>query len=90
MKKLINRPEAVVRESLIGMAAAHSDTIRVHFDPNFVYRADAPVQGRGRDVHILRCLADRSGPHHGLDQAEGLQVAHRGCSRNGSFFEPVL
>ncbi len=46
MKKLINNPDDVVRESLEGMAAAHSDLIKVNFDPHFIYRADAPVQGK--------------------------------------------
>lgn len=46
MKKLINRPEDVVREELEGVAVAHPDFIKVHFDPNFVYRADAPVKGK--------------------------------------------
>ncbi|MCG6941165.1 MAG: dihydroxyacetone kinase subunit DhaK [Thiohalocapsa sp.] len=43
MKKLINRPEDVVVESLHGLAAAHGDLLRVSFDPLFVVRADAPV-----------------------------------------------
>ncbi len=46
MKKLVNRPEDFVRESLEGMAKAHPDLIKVHFEPNFVYRADAPVKGK--------------------------------------------
>jgi dihydroxyacetone kinase-like protein len=46
MKKLINKPEDFVRESLEGMAAAHSDLIKVNYEPAFVYRADAPVQGK--------------------------------------------
>ncbi len=46
MKKLINRPEDVVREELEGIAAAHPDLVRVNFDPHFVVRADAPVQGK--------------------------------------------
>ncbi len=46
MKKLINKPEDFVRESLEGMAAAHSDVIKVNYDPAFVYRADAPIQGK--------------------------------------------
>lgn len=46
MKKLINNSEDFVRESLLGMAAAHSDLIKVHLDPNFVYRTDAPIQGK--------------------------------------------
>lgn len=46
MKKLINNPENVVVEELQGLAAAHPDLVKVHFDPNFVYRADAPVKGK--------------------------------------------
>jgi dihydroxyacetone kinase-like protein len=43
MKKLINNPEHYVRESLEGMAAAHGELVKVNFEPNFIYRADAPV-----------------------------------------------
>lgn len=46
MKKFINKPADVVRESLEGMGAAHGDLIKVNFDPIFVYRADAPVNGK--------------------------------------------
>jgi phosphoenolpyruvate---glycerone phosphotransferase subunit DhaK len=46
VKKLINRAEDVVTEALQGMAAAHPDHIKVNFDPNYVVRADAPVQGK--------------------------------------------
>ncbi len=46
MKKLINQPEDFVRETLEGMAAAHPNLLKVHFAPNFVCRADAPVQGK--------------------------------------------
>jgi len=46
MKKLINTPETFVKESLAGMALAFPDMIKVHYDPNFVYRADAPVKGK--------------------------------------------
>jgi phosphoenolpyruvate---glycerone phosphotransferase subunit DhaK len=46
MKKLINKPEDFVRESLEGMATAHSDLIKVHYDPTFVCRADAPIKGK--------------------------------------------
>src|SRR5438270_9829045 len=46
MKKLINSPDSVVKDALEGMAAAHADLLRVHFDPPFVVRADAPVQGK--------------------------------------------
>ena len=46
MKKLINKPDDVVKEELEGMALAYPDLIKVHFEPDFVYRADAPVEGK--------------------------------------------
>lgn len=46
MKKLINDPADVVREALQGMEAAHSDLIRVTYDPYTIVRADAPVKGK--------------------------------------------
>ncbi|NES81971.1 MAG: dihydroxyacetone kinase, partial [Moorea sp. SIO2B7] len=46
MKKLINKPEDVVKESLAGIAEAHSELIKVHFEPNFLYRADAPIKDK--------------------------------------------
>ena len=46
MKKLINGPKNVVDESLDGLELAHGDIVRVHRDPNFIVRADAPVQGK--------------------------------------------
>jgi phosphoenolpyruvate---glycerone phosphotransferase subunit DhaK len=46
MKKLINRPEDVVREELAGIALAHADRLRVHSGPDYVFRADAPVDGK--------------------------------------------
>ncbi|MBD2127544.1 dihydroxyacetone kinase subunit DhaK [Microcoleus sp. ZQ-A2] len=46
MKKLINNPDDVVRESLQGMAVAHPNLIKVHLDPHFIYRADAPIQNK--------------------------------------------
>ncbi len=46
MKKLINNPDNVVRESLEGMALAHPDLIKVHFDPHFIYRVEAPISGK--------------------------------------------
>jgi len=46
MKKLINSPDTFVVESLQGMALAFPHLIKVHLDPVYVYRADAPVQGK--------------------------------------------
>ncbi len=46
MKKLINSPSGVVLEALQGVQAAHRDRVRVHFDPDYVVRSDAPVRGK--------------------------------------------
>ena len=46
MKKLINDPANVVAETLAGFQAAHADLITVYTDPDYVVRADAPVQGK--------------------------------------------
>ena len=62
MKKLINNPDDVVRESLQGMALAHPDLIKVHFDPYCIYRADAPVQGK---VAVISGGGSGHEPMHG-------------------------
>jgi dihydroxyacetone kinase-like protein len=46
LKKLINKPEDVVKEELEGIAKAHADLVKVFTDPNYIVRADAPVQGK--------------------------------------------
>ena len=46
MKKLINAPDAVLQDALRGVEAAHGDRVRVSYDPPFVVRRDAPVQGK--------------------------------------------
>lgn len=62
MKKLINKPEDVVKEELEGVAVAHPDLVKVHFDPNFVYRADAPVKGK---VGVISGGGSGHEPMHG-------------------------
>ena len=62
MKKLINAPDAVVREALEGMEAAHGDRLRVSYDPAMVVRADAPVQGK---VGIISGGGSGHEPMHG-------------------------
>ena len=62
MKKLINNPDDVVRESLQGMALAHPDLLKVHFDPHFIYRADAPVSNK---VAIVSGGGSGHEPMHG-------------------------
>jgi phosphoenolpyruvate---glycerone phosphotransferase subunit DhaK len=46
MKKFINAPEDVVKESLAGLAAAHPDLVRVDLEKQIVLRKDAPVAGK--------------------------------------------
>jgi dihydroxyacetone kinase-like protein len=46
MKKLINKPEDVVLEEFKGIELAHPDLVKVHYDPDFIVRADAPVKGK--------------------------------------------
>ncbi|MCZ7571177.1 MAG: dihydroxyacetone kinase subunit DhaK [Ardenticatenaceae bacterium] len=62
MKKLINEPQNVVEEALAGIAAAHPELIRVHFDPNYIVRADAPIQGK---VGIVSGGGSGHEPMHG-------------------------
>src|ERR1700726_3541976 len=46
MKKFLNDPADVVKESLVGLAAAHGDLLRYDADAQIVVRADAPVSGK--------------------------------------------
>jgi phosphoenolpyruvate---glycerone phosphotransferase subunit DhaK len=46
MRKLLNDPEQIVKESLAGLAAAHGDILRVDTAAQIVVRADAPRQGK--------------------------------------------
>jgi phosphoenolpyruvate---glycerone phosphotransferase subunit DhaK len=43
MKKFINDPADVVKESLAGLAAAHPELVRVDFENQIVVRKDAPT-----------------------------------------------
>ena len=62
MKKLINKPEDVVREELEGIAIAHSDLVKVYYDPNYIVRADAPVKGK---VGVISGGGSGHEPMHG-------------------------
>jgi dihydroxyacetone kinase-like protein len=46
MKKFLNDPADVVKESLAGLAAARADLLRYDAQAQIVVRADAPVQGK--------------------------------------------
>jgi len=62
VKKLINKPEDVVVEELQGIAYAHSDLVKVHYNPNFIVRGDAPVQGK---VGVISGGGSGHEPMHG-------------------------
>ncbi len=62
MKKLINNPADVVKEELMGVALAHGDQVRVHFDPAYVVRVDAPVKGK---VAVISGGGSGHEPMHG-------------------------
>ena len=62
MKKLINSPDSVVHDALEGMAAAHADLIKVNYDPDYIIRADGPIQGK---VGLLSGGGSGHEPMHG-------------------------
>ncbi len=62
MKKLINQPEDVVKESLAGMLAAHADLIRVDIEQQIIVRKDAPVRGK---VGVISGGGSGHEPMHG-------------------------
>jgi dihydroxyacetone kinase-like protein len=69
MKKLINAVEDVVSEQLQGMALAHPDLIKVHYGPNFITRADAPVAGK---VALISGGGSGHEPMHGGFVGQGM------------------
>ena len=62
MKKLINKPDNVVREALEGMAFAHPDLVKVCYEPNYIVRADAPIMGK---VGVISGGGSGHEPMHG-------------------------
>src|SRR2546429_7799461 len=46
MRKFLNDPEQVVKESLVGLAAAHGDLLRYDAEHQVVIRKDAPRQSK--------------------------------------------
>src|SRR5713101_7046423 len=61
MKKLINEPQDVVAEALLGMEAAHPD-LRVDHQHKIIYRGDAPRRGK---VGIISGGGSGHEPLHG-------------------------
>jgi phosphoenolpyruvate---glycerone phosphotransferase subunit DhaK len=46
LKKFLNDPDAIVEESVAGLAAAHSDLLSYDADARIIVRTDAPVKGK--------------------------------------------
>src|SRR3954462_6143823 len=69
MKKLINAPDAVVKEALEGMEAAHGDRLKITYEPAMIVRADAPVQGK---VGIISGGGSGREPMHGGFVGKGM------------------
>ena len=69
MKKLINSPEGVVKDALAGIAAAHGNVVTVHYDPDYIARADAPVKGK---VGIISGGGSGHEPMHGGFVGKGM------------------
>ncbi len=46
VKKFLNNPEDLVKESLSGLGAAHPDLVTIDFENQLVLRKDAPVAGK--------------------------------------------
>jgi dihydroxyacetone kinase-like protein len=62
MKKLINRPDDVVKEALVGMQAAHPDLLRVDVEQQVIVRKDAPVPNK---VGVISGGGSGHEPMHG-------------------------
>jgi dihydroxyacetone kinase-like protein len=69
MKKLINNVDDVVIEALHGMEQAHPDLLKVHYNPNFLTRADAPVKDK---VAVISGGGSGHEPLHGGFVGKGM------------------
>jgi phosphoenolpyruvate---glycerone phosphotransferase subunit DhaK len=69
MKKLINSPDTVVKDGLAGFALAHPNLITVHYDPDFIVRADAPIKGK---VGVISGGGSGHEPMHGGFVGKGM------------------
>ena len=83
MKKLINKVDDLVPESLAGLGAAHPDLVRIDAANNVVIRKDAPRQGK---VGIISGGGSGHEPMHG--GYVGLGMLDAACAGN-VFTSPV-
>src|SRR4029453_16850941 len=83
MKKLINKVDDLVPESLAGLEAAHPDLVRIDTANNVVIRKDAPRQGK---VGLISGGGSGHEPMHG--GYVGLGMLDAACAGN-VFTSPV-
>src|SRR3954464_5167597 len=83
MKKFLNDPADVVKESLAGLAAAHGDLVRYDAGAQILVRTDAPVQGK---VGLVSGGGSGHEPLHGGFVGRGMLDA--ACPGEG-FTSPV-
>src|SRR6187399_3479657 len=83
MKKLINKVDDLVPESLAGLGAAHADLVRIDAANNLVIRKDAPRQGK---VGLISGGGSGHEPMHG--GYVGLGMLDAACAGN-VFTSPV-
>lgn len=88
MKKLINDPGEVVRESLEGFALAHADLVRLNTDPLYLIRAEGPTPGK---VGIVSGGGSGHEPLHGGFVGRGmLDAAVPGAVFTSPTPDPIL
>src|SRR5258708_14491267 len=83
MRKFLNDPNAVVKESLAGLAKAHPDLIRYDAAAQILVRPDAPQKGK---VSIISGGGSGHEPMHGGFVGDGMLDA--ACPGEG-FNSPV-
>ncbi|PIE04476.1 MAG: dihydroxyacetone kinase subunit DhaK [Spirochaetales bacterium] len=74
MKKLLNDVNAVVKDSMAGIEAAHGDIVKAMYDPNILIRAGGPVKGK---VAVVSGGGSGHEPLHG--GFVGLGMLHAAC-----------
>ena len=74
MRKLLNDPEQIVKDSLVGLAAAHTRILRYDAQAQILTRAGAPVAGK---VALISGGGSGHEPLHG--GFVGLGMLHAAC-----------
>src|SRR2546425_1780605 len=69
VKKFLNDPEDIVKESLAGLGAAHPDLVRIDLENQLVFRKDAPVAGK---VSLISGGGSGHEPLHGGFVGKGM------------------